>query len=152
MKRILIIAIIATIGGLSAMAQNNPVNNQTPTSREHRNFVVDNGHQYNLAITLDEVNAQLVVEGIGMSESFMATVAAAASPQVVLISTIVDATDNTVDVSMLDDGTYTITLMEPLLGRTACTRTFVIAGGLPSTQQGWNPLPLNKRDLSNVEK
>jgi hypothetical protein len=152
MKRFLIIAIIATIGGFSVMAQNNPVNNQTPTTKEHRNFIVDNGVQTDLVISFDETNVHLVVEGLGESESYIASVVPAGSPQMVVIEDIVNAADNIVDVSMLNDGTYIITLTDPVFGSQACRCTFVIASGLPGHQPAWNVGPLNRRDFSNMKK
>ena len=151
MKRFLIIAIIATIGGFTVMAQNNPVNNQTPTTKEHRNFIVDNGVQTNLTISFDETNVHLVVEGLGESESYVASVVPMGS-SMVIIQDIVNAADNIVDVSMLDDGTYIITLTDPIFGRQACSCTFVIVSGLPAPQPAWNVGPLNQRDFSNIKK
>lgn len=153
MKRFLIIAIIATIGGFSVMAQNNPVNNQTPTTKEHRNFIVDNFVQSNLVITFDETNMHLVVDGLGESESYIASVVAAASPQLVLISDVVDAANNIVDVSMLEDGTYIFTLTDTIFGRQVGRCTFVIMSGVPGgIQPGLIPGSLNHHGFNNLKK
>lgn len=132
MKRIIIISIIAAIGGLAAMAQNNPVNNQTPTTRDHRNFIVDE-HYLNITMTYDDENGEIVVTGLGETESYQVNVVKAATPQVIIIMDYVSADDNHIDVSMLDNGIYIAQLKDPVSGRTAVSCRFSVSNGIPQS-------------------
>ena len=135
MKRILIIAIIATIGGFSVMAQNNPVNNQTPTNRDHRNLIVDGTMSTNIQLSFDDVNGVIVVLGLGENESYQATVASTATPQMILISEFVDAGNNIIDVSTLPDGVYFAKLIDPIMGKAVITCKFTVINGIPEPQR-----------------
>ena len=117
------------------MAQNNPVNNQTPTNRDHRNQVVDGAVSTNIQLSFDDVNGVIVVMGLGENESYQATVALATSPQMVLISEFVDADNNCIDVSMLTDGVYIAKLMDPIMGRAVIMCRFTVTNGIPEPQR-----------------
>ena len=132
MKRIIIISIIAAIGGLAAMAQNNPVNNQTPTTMDHRNYIVDE-HYLNITMSYDDENGEIVVMGLGETESYQVNVVKAATPQVIVIMDYVSADNNHIDVSMLDNGTYIAQLKDPVSGRTAVSCRFSVANGIPQS-------------------
>ena len=115
------------------MAQNNPVNNQTPTTRDHRNFIVD-GRYTNIAMSFDEENGEIVVSGLGENEGYIVNIAATFAPQTTLVSDYVNANDNHVDVSTLAAGIYNANLIEPILGRTVLSYRFTVAGGFPGMQ------------------
>ena len=135
MKRIIIISIIAVIGGLSAMAQNNPVNNQTPTTKDHRNFIVDD--QYlNITMFYNEENGEIVVNGLGESEGYLVNVVKALNTQSIVITDFVSADNNTIDVSMLANAMYIAQLKDPISGRTAVMCRFTVDNGFPQSQMG----------------
>ena len=115
------------------MAQNNPVNNQTPTTRDHRNFIVDSRYT-NITMLYDEENGEIVVSGLGENEGLMVNIAPTFAPQSTLIRDYVDASDNHVDVSTLTSGIYTANLIEPILGRKILSYRFTVAGGFPEVQ------------------
>ena len=129
------------------MAQNNPVNNQTPTTRDHRNFIVD-GCYTNISMTYDEENGEIVLSGIGANDGFIVNIAATYAPQSILISDYVDANDTHVDVSTLTAGTYNAYLIQPILGRTILCCRFIVAGGFPGIQWDSGLSGLTK-DLTN---
>ena len=148
MKRILIIAIIATIGGFAAMAQNNPVNNQTPTTRDHRNFIVDNPVLTNIQLLFDDLNGAIVVMGLGEAEMYQATVVLESSPQTILISDFVDTANNIIDVSGLTNGVYIAKLLDPINAKPIIVCRFAVNDGVPEPQRNLGKMQIT----TNLEK
>ena len=149
MKRIIIISIIAVIGGLFAMAQNNPVNNQTPTTRDHRNFIVDD-HFLNTTMNYDEENGEIVVTGLGQNECYQVNVVKVAAPQTLLLTDFVSADHNIIDVSMLTNDNYIAQMKDPVFGRTVVSCRFSVTGDIPHQMDGG--IVGKDQQINNFEK
>ena len=123
MKRFSIIAILITICGMTAMAQNRPdvTHQSTGDDREKYTPVMDMP-----ALVYDEDAQEIFVEG-SQSNYYMVSITMQPT-QMVVLETMIDGTFDIIDVSSLVAGNYTITLTSSSWNNYSWTFTF--DGGL----------------------
>ena len=127
MKRFNIIAILITICGITAMAQDRPdLTHQTGgDDRNIFKFIMDVP-----TLTYDEDAQEIIVQG---SQAEYYTVSITATPsQMVVLETVIDGEYDVIDVSMLTAGSYDISLTSS--NRNIYSWTFNQSGGLSSTK------------------
>ena len=101
MKRFYFIAILITICGLSAMAQDRPDMAHQSTGRDRVGFKLDQP-----TVTYDEESNEIVVCGAA-SDYYNVSITSTATQQVIYITTI-DGTYDIIDASIMPSGAYVI--------------------------------------------
>ena len=105
MKRFYIIAILITICGITAMAQDRPdLTHQTNSDDRDRMWLTNDMP----SLVFDETAQVILVEG-SESDYYIATITSQAN-QMVMLETVIDGEYDIIDVSMLTAGNYTIAL------------------------------------------